>query len=151
MQKNTTDGKLSHHTLGVFKSGLWGIGQPKDTQQDPSHDNAPRIQVEGNKTEQTEKTTECLISADEDQHSPEDPTPSPTFSPIADQRILDGQAPPEARPQVSDVFIGIMGMTGVGKSTLISLVTDQEVVIGDDLDACMRQPRIIRDKLSVRS
>ncbi|RAH57074.1 hypothetical protein BO85DRAFT_373411 [Aspergillus piperis CBS 112811] len=41
-----------------------------------------------------------------------------------------------------------MGMTGAGKSTFISLVTDQEVVIGNDLNACTQNVTMYRCKFS---
>ncbi|KAI1023940.1 hypothetical protein LB504_005340 [Fusarium proliferatum] len=40
------------------------------------------------------------------------------------------------RPRSSDILIAIMGMTGSGKSTFISLCTGQDVPVGHDLQAC---------------
>ncbi|KLO99847.1 uncharacterized protein FFB20_14350 [Fusarium fujikuroi] len=40
------------------------------------------------------------------------------------------------RPRPSDILIAIMGMTGSGKSTFISLCTGQDVPVGHDLQAC---------------
>ncbi|PNP81087.1 hypothetical protein FNYG_05554 [Fusarium nygamai] len=42
------------------------------------------------------------------------------------------------RPRPSDILIAIMGMTGSGKSTFISLCTGQDVPVGHDLQACTR-------------
>lgn len=36
-----------------------------------------------------------------------------------------------------DIFIAIMGITGSGKSTLISKLVGDQVVIGHDLGSCM--------------
>jgi type IV secretory pathway VirB4 component len=63
---------------------------------------------------------ECLFEADNG------------YLPISEvQNFRDGFAP---RP--SDVFIAIMGVTGAGKSTFISLCSDREVKIGHNLQAC---------------
>ena len=35
------------------------------------------------------------------------------------------------------IVVGIMGLTGAGKSTLISTLTEQDVLIGHDLKACI--------------
>ncbi|KAF4437994.1 hypothetical protein FACUT_5260 [Fusarium acutatum] len=40
------------------------------------------------------------------------------------------------RPRPSDILIAIMGMTGSGKSTFISLCNGQDVPVGHDLQAC---------------
>ncbi|KAH7154155.1 hypothetical protein DER46DRAFT_612687 [Fusarium sp. MPI-SDFR-AT-0072] len=40
------------------------------------------------------------------------------------------------RPRPSDILIAIMGMTGSGKSTFISLCTGQDVPVGHELQAC---------------
>ncbi|KAI1401328.1 P-loop containing nucleoside triphosphate hydrolase protein [Hypoxylon fuscum] len=40
------------------------------------------------------------------------------------------------KPQSSDVYIAVMGVTGAGKSTLISKCTDKDVKIGHDLQSC---------------
>ncbi|KAI1349759.1 hypothetical protein F5Y01DRAFT_288033 [Xylaria sp. FL0043] len=48
------------------------------------------------------------------------------------QSILsDGETPRD-----NDIVIAIMGMTGSGKSSLISLCIDQEIEIGHDLESC---------------
>jgi small GTP-binding protein len=39
---------------------------------------------------------------------------------------------------MSDIHIAIMGVTGAGKSSLISLLCDQKIEIGHDLKACTR-------------
>lgn len=44
--------------------------------------------------------------------------------------------PLSLQPRSTDVFIAVMGVTGVGKSTLISLCTSQEVKIGHGLSSC---------------
>ncbi|KAI0838300.1 hypothetical protein F5Y06DRAFT_269093 [Hypoxylon sp. FL0890] len=41
-------------------------------------------------------------------------------------------------PRASDIYIAVMGVTGAGKSTLISTCTEKEVKIGHDLQACTR-------------
>lgn len=58
------------------------------------------------------------------------PPRPPRLSPIAS---LIGGFPP---PQPGDVFVALMGVTGVGKSTFISLCTDKEVKVGHNLQAC---------------
>ena len=40
------------------------------------------------------------------------------------------------QPRLNDVFIAVMGMTGVGKSTFISLLTSSRVEIGHGLESC---------------
>jgi signal recognition particle receptor subunit beta len=40
------------------------------------------------------------------------------------------------KPQVSDVYIAVMGVTGAGKSTFISQLADSDVPIGTGLHAC---------------
>ena len=40
------------------------------------------------------------------------------------------------QPRPADIFVAVMGMTGAGKSTFISLCTGEEVVVGHDLQAC---------------
>ncbi|KAI3340464.1 P-loop containing nucleoside triphosphate hydrolase protein [Ustulina deusta] len=50
-------------------------------------------------------------------------TPPPIFS--------DGTTPGE-----NDIVIALMGMTGSGKSSLISLCTDQEIEVGHNLTSC---------------
>ena len=51
-------------------------------------------------------------------------------------RGLEGEEPipPTLSPQ--DIIIPIMGITGFGKSKIISLCTDEPVRIGDDLYSC---------------
>lgn len=41
-------------------------------------------------------------------------------------------------PQANDVFIALMGVTGSGKSTFISLLTDsgEDIKVGHGLQAC---------------
>lgn len=39
-------------------------------------------------------------------------------------------------PRPTDVFVAMMGMTGAGKSTFISLCTGQDAPVGHDLQAC---------------
>jgi excinuclease UvrABC ATPase subunit len=39
-------------------------------------------------------------------------------------------------PRPSDVFIAVMGVTGAGKSTFISLCSGREVKIGHNLQGC---------------
>lgn len=52
-----------------------------------------------------------------------------------DQRVFrDGY-----EPAAGDVFIAVLGTTGAGKSTLISLVSEKEVSIGHDLQACTQE------------
>jgi hypothetical protein len=53
--------------------------------------------------------------------------------------VPEGTAPAlplSLQPRSTDVFIAVMGVTGVGKSTLISLCTSQEVKIGHGLSSC---------------
>lgn len=40
------------------------------------------------------------------------------------------------RPRPSDVVVAVMGMTGSGKSTFVSLCTNEDVEIGHDLHGC---------------
>ncbi len=47
-----------------------------------------------------------------------------------------------AKPQASDMFIAVMGVTGVGKSTFISHLAERAVKIGHDMEACEQTPRI---------
>jgi len=51
-------------------------------------------------------------------------------SPVASD-FRDGLAPTE-----SDMFIAVMGVTGAGKSTFISHLTQKPIKIGHDLQAC---------------
>ncbi|KAI0859104.1 P-loop containing nucleoside triphosphate hydrolase protein [Xylaria cubensis] len=44
-------------------------------------------------------------------------------------------------PNANDIVIALMGMTGSGKSSFISLCTDQEVEIGHDLQSCTQDIR----------
>ncbi|PYH73764.1 P-loop containing nucleoside triphosphate hydrolase protein [Aspergillus vadensis CBS 113365] len=129
---------------GFFKTGLRGSGQLIDTQQGPNNNNPSELQYESN---EAERSTGSLGSTDEDQHSPQ-PTPSSTSLPTANKGTVRDQTSREAKPEIFDVFIGVMGMTGAGKSTFISLVTDQEVVIGNDLKACTQNVTMYRCKFS---
>ena len=43
-----------------------------------------------------------------------------------------------------DIVIAVMGITGVGKSSFISLLTDDEVVVGRELTSC--KPRFARER-----
>lgn len=51
-------------------------------------------------------------------------------------------------PRPTDVFIAVMGVTGAGKSTFISTLTDEEVEIGHDMESCefsvLRPSRALR-------
>lgn len=38
--------------------------------------------------------------------------------------------------EVKDVYIAVMGVTGAGKSSLISMCTDKNVKIGHNLKSC---------------
>ena len=44
-------------------------------------------------------------------------------------------------PRATDVFIAVMGVTGAGKSTFISLCSEQKVKIGHGLKSCKCSPR----------
>jgi len=48
---------------------------------------------------------------------------------------------PPGRPSRGDVFIAVMGVTGAGKSTFISRLTDEPVEIGHDLISSMARSR----------
>ncbi|KAF5238388.1 hypothetical protein FANTH_10335 [Fusarium anthophilum] len=52
------------------------------------------------------------------------------------------------RPRPSDILIAIMGMTGSGKSTFISLCTGQDVPVGHDLQACTQHVTAYKCKWS---
>lgn len=39
-------------------------------------------------------------------------------------------------PEGNDAYIAIMGVTGVGKSTLISLCSEEPVEVGHGLESC---------------
>ncbi len=41
-----------------------------------------------------------------------------------------------ANPSPTDIYIALMGVTGVGKSAFISHCTDQTAVVGDGLQSC---------------
>ncbi|CAM1505055.1 Fc.00g106920.m01.CDS01 [Cosmosporella sp. VM-42] len=43
---------------------------------------------------------------------------------------------PELKPRPTDIFVAIMGMTGTGKSTFISLCTGEDVLVGHSLESC---------------
>lgn len=43
------------------------------------------------------------------------------------------------RPRPSDVVVAVMGMTGSGKSTFVSLCTNEDVEIGHDLHGCTQE------------
>ncbi|KAF4965619.1 hypothetical protein FSARC_6606 [Fusarium sarcochroum] len=47
-------------------------------------------------------------------------------------------------PQPTDIFIAVMGMTGSGKSTFISLCTGQDVPVGHNLQACTQQVTVYK-------
>lgn len=40
------------------------------------------------------------------------------------------------RPAPSDILIAVVGITGAGKSTLISKVVDEDVGVGHNLTSC---------------
>ncbi|KAI1121959.1 P-loop containing nucleoside triphosphate hydrolase protein [Nemania abortiva] len=44
-------------------------------------------------------------------------------------------------PNANDIVIALMGMTGSGKSSIISLCTDEQVEIGHDLRSCTKDVR----------
>ncbi|KAI0404434.1 P-loop containing nucleoside triphosphate hydrolase protein [Xylaria palmicola] len=44
-------------------------------------------------------------------------------------------------PGANDIVVALMGMTGSGKSTLVSLCTDQQVEIGHELHSCTQDVR----------
>ncbi|KAJ5961653.1 hypothetical protein N7501_006594 [Penicillium viridicatum] len=52
------------------------------------------------------------------------------------------------KPQVSDVYIAIMGVTGAGKSTFISRLADSHVPVGSGLNACTQDVAVYRCKFS---
>lgn len=86
----------------------------------------------GNVKEVTASVEEVDSKAfNEPQNTAEVP-PAPQVDPRA---FRDGY---EAKP--GDVFVAIMGVTGAGKSTLISKCTEKQVRIGHDLQACIACP-----------
>ncbi|KAJ5416032.1 hypothetical protein N7465_004727 [Penicillium sp. CMV-2018d] len=52
------------------------------------------------------------------------------------------------KPQVSDVYIAIMGVIGAGKSTFISQLADSHVPVGSGLHACTQDVAVYRCKFS---
>lgn len=65
------------------------------------------------------------------------PPPAPTRpAPSMPQVKPAKQLPSTLKPRPSDVFIAVMGMTGVGKSTFVSLCTEDEVKLGHGLGSC---------------
>ncbi|KAM0719947.1 hypothetical protein Q7P37_004082 [Cladosporium fusiforme] len=57
-----------------------------------------------------------------------------TITQVDQRAFRDGYEPEEG-----DVFIGVLGVTGAGKSTFISKCTDKEVSIGHNLQACTQE------------
>ncbi|KAE8138967.1 hypothetical protein BDV38DRAFT_281527 [Aspergillus pseudotamarii] len=55
-----------------------------------------------------------------------------------------GTTKSSVEPQASDIFIAVMGVTGAGKSTFISLVADKPVRIGNDLKSCTQEVSVYR-------
>ena len=51
-----------------------------------------------------------------------------------------GEAPPLLEKH--DILIGVMGMTGVGKTSFIKQITDLNMEVGHGLDSCMFLRRI---------
>src|SRR6202044_2750014 len=47
----------------------------------------------------------------------------------------------------SDVHIAVMGVTGAGKSSFISLLSDKTVAVGHDLQACTQSVDVYACKL----
>lgn len=65
-----------------------------------------------------------------------EPDSNMTRSPIESSIAIDiDDDTPD--PQPDDTWIAVMGMTGVGKSTLISLLTEQDVGVGHNLQSSM--------------
>jgi ABC-type phosphate/phosphonate transport system ATPase subunit len=54
----------------------------------------------------------------------------------SNQRTI-GAATYRHEARESDVYIAVMGVTGAGKSTFISHLTDSKVQVGDGLNACV--------------
>ncbi|KAJ6017100.1 P-loop containing nucleoside triphosphate hydrolase protein, partial [Penicillium sp. IBT 35674x] len=52
------------------------------------------------------------------------------------------------QPRSTDVFIAVMGVTGAGKSTFISLLTQKAVRIGHELQACTQEVEVYQCKYS---
>ena len=65
--------------------------------------------------------------------------PIPANSPSSSHHDVSSTEPvvPDIKPE--DTVIAVMGLTGVGKSTLISHFSDTAVV-GDDLESCKEPP-----------
>lgn len=60
---------------------------------------------------------------------------SPLAATFSKQRLIMGFRP-------TDIFIPVMGVTGAGKSTFISLCTKESVPIGHELESCAPLDRI---------
>lgn len=45
------------------------------------------------------------------------------------------EAPPPSLKE-ADILIGVMGMTGVGKTSFVKQITDLNMEIGHDLESC---------------
>jgi GTP-binding protein EngB required for normal cell division len=54
---------------------------------------------------------------------------------------VGGVERPRNEPQASDVYVAVMGVTGAGKSTFISHLADEQVLVGNGLNACASQIR----------
>ncbi|KUM55632.1 hypothetical protein ACN42_g11616 [Penicillium freii] len=67
-------------------------------------------------------------------------TPSQSKYPLQDRD--------PTKPQVSDVYIAIMGVTGAGKSTFISHLADSHVPVGSGLHACTQDVAVYQCKSS---
>lgn len=80
--------------------------------------------------------TMALRSHSEQPQGSADPGDSPDDTPTTlNQRAFrDGYEPAEG-----DVFVAVLGQTGVGKSTFISKVAEKEVSIGHNLQACTQE------------
>ncbi|KAL2867562.1 uncharacterized protein BJX67DRAFT_380913 [Aspergillus lucknowensis] len=59
-----------------------------------------------------------------------------------------GRTKIRSQPQASDVYVAVMGVTGSGKSTFISHLTDEEVTVGNGLYACTQEVAVYRCKQS---
>ncbi|KAL3456144.1 P-loop containing nucleoside triphosphate hydrolase protein [Aspergillus heterothallicus] len=51
-------------------------------------------------------------------------------------------------PRASDVYVAVMGVTGSGKSTFISHLADEDVMVGNGLYACTQEVQVYRCKHS---
>ena len=51
-------------------------------------------------------------------------------------------------PAFADLYIAVMGMTGVGKSTFISKCTDEEVIIGRGMQSCESRTCVYEQNLT---